>query len=279
MSANEAPPTGPGGPGLYAALQQAAKVATLLVATDFDGALAEFTVDPQDAAPAPGGMESLRRLAALPDTHVALVSGRDVRTLTELARIGSAESIVLIGSHGAESNRREVVAGGRLDEAQRARLDELTEHVAALIDEYPGSRLERKRAGVAVHTRGLRQERADAALAGAGLIGAGRDDVRVLKGKSVVELSVSHADKGSALRSLARLVGADATFYSGDDVTDEDAFRALDPLTGDVTVKVGSEATAAAHRIGSVSDVVATLHLLLTLRAAAVEEREETGRR
>jgi trehalose 6-phosphate phosphatase len=261
------------GPELYAALEQVAKAGTLLVASDFDGALAEFTVDPEDTAPAPGGMEALRLLAALPATHVAVVSGRDVPTLKSLTSLGSAEPIVLIGSHGAESSNPEVTAGARLDEARKALLDELTEQVAGLIDEHPGARLERKRAAVAVHTRGLARESAEAALTEAELLGSGREEVRVLSGKSVVELSVSHADKGTALGALARLVAADATFYTGDDVTDEDAFRALDPLTGDVTVKVGPGETAAAHRVDTVSDVVAVLHEILALREAAVEGR------
>lgn len=262
-----------GGHDLYAALEQVAKVTTLLVATDFDGALAEFTVDPEDTSPAPGGMEALRRLAALPGTHVAVVSGRDLRTLTELTGAGSAEPIVLIGSHGAECTKPEVSAGAPLDAAQKALLDRLTEQVAELIDRHPGARLERKRAAVAVHTRGLAEDGAAAALSDAELLGTGRADVRVLTGKSVVELSVSHADKGAALAALARLVGADATFYTGDDLTDEDAFRALDPLRSDVTVKVGGGETAAAHRVGTVADVVATLAQLLELRAAAVRGR------
>ena len=36
---------------LRAALERAAKAPTLLVATDFDGALAEFTLDPDDTIP------------------------------------------------------------------------------------------------------------------------------------------------------------------------------------------------------------------------------------
>ena len=42
-----------------------------------------------------------------------------------------------------------------------------------------------------------------------------------------------HADKGTALVDLARVRGAEATLYLGDDVTDERAFEALDrtPVT------------------------------------------------
>jgi trehalose 6-phosphate phosphatase len=257
---------------LRAALEKAAKARTLLVASDFDGALAEFTVDPEDSAPAPGAMTALRGLAALPATHVAVASGRDVRTLRDLTGVGSAESITLIGSHGAEATRPHVAAEGRLDGDQRALLDELTTAVAELIDRHPGARLERKRAAVAVHTRGLPTADADAALREAAALGEGRGDVRMLRGKSVVELSVSHADKGSAIAALGRQVGSDAIFYSGDDVTDEDAFRALDSEEGDVSVKVGGGPTHAAYRVESVAQVVETLEQLRELREQATGE-------
>jgi trehalose 6-phosphate phosphatase len=262
----------PTAPELRAALEQAAKAPTLLVASDFDGALAEFTVDPDDSAPAPGAMEALRGLAALPDTYVAVASGRDVRTLRDLTGVGSAESITLIGSHGAEATRPGVASEGRLDDDQRALLDELTAQVAELIDRHPGARLERKRAAVALHTRGLPKADAEAALREAVALGESRQDVRMLKGKSVVELSVSHADKGTAISALGREVGSDAIFYSGDDVTDEDAFKALDRDKGDVPVKVGGGETHAAFRVGNVTDVVETLHRLRELREQASGE-------
>jgi trehalose-phosphatase len=221
-------------------------------------------------------MDALRGLAALPDTHVAVASGRDVRTLRDLTGVGSAESITLIGSHGAEATRPNVAAQGRLDDDQRVLLDDLTAQVAELIDRHPGARLERKRAAVAVHTRGLPKPDAEAALQEAAAIAEGRHDVRMLRGKSVVELSVSHADKGTAIAALGREVGSDAIFYSGDDVTDEDAFKALDSDDGDVSVKVGGGSTHAAYRVESVADVVETLEQLRELREQATGEADDT---
>ncbi len=254
---------------LEEALARLAERRVLLVATDLDGALAEFTQDPEATVPAPGGMEALRGLAAMPDTHVAVVSGRDVETLVRLTGVGRSEPVVLIGSHGAESNRPEVAPDGALDADQRQLLDGLVEQMAELIDRHPHARLERKGAAVAVHTRGLPEQDAEAALAEAVLLGDGRPDVRVMRGKSVVELSVSHADKGTAVLALARAVRADATLYCGDDVTDEDAFLALDPARGDVTVKVGSGETAATHRVDDVNGLVRVLQRLESLRAEA----------
>ncbi|WP_272502503.1 trehalose-phosphatase, partial [Salinibacter ruber] len=91
------------------------------------------------------------------------------------------------------------------------------------------------------------------------------DGVRLMRGKSVVELSVAEADKGTALLALARELGSDALVYLGDDVTDEHVFEAAGP--GDVTIKVGEGDTAARHRVERCEDVPAVLALLRSLRS------------
>ena len=48
----------------------------LLVASDYDGALAPIVADPSQAAPIPGAVAALTDLAGLPQTAVAVVSGR-----------------------------------------------------------------------------------------------------------------------------------------------------------------------------------------------------------
>ena len=58
-----------------------------------------------------------------------------------------------------------------------------------------------------------------------------------------------------------------AVLFAGDDVTDEDAFAALSPADGDVTVKVGDGETAAGLRVGSPAEVAELLHALADLRS------------
>ena len=82
-------------------------------------------------------------------------------------------------------------------------------------------------------------------------------------GKEVLELAVTDADKGTALRRLRSEIGAAAALYLGDDVTDEDGFRALEP--DDVTVKVGEGDTAARFRVADVPGAVAVVRRLAEL--------------
>lgn len=254
-----------------AAVDSAAGASSLLVATDFDGVIAPFDVDPMAVRPTPGSLEALRSLAALDGVHVALVSGRDLATLRSLTGIAEDEPIVLIGSHGAESSSPAVqsaMEAAAVTDEDRAQLDALTREISQLIaEQHPAAGLEHKAAAVVVHTRGLGREVAESAIAAARAVALTHPGVKVLKGKSVLELSVSHADKGSAVTALGRDRGATARIYFGDDVTDEDAFMRM-TRPEDVTVKVGAGSTAARYRVDDEVAVVATLERLLAARRA-----------
>ncbi len=254
------------------ALDAAAEAESLLVATDFDGVLAPFEAEPMDAAPTPGSMETLRSLAALPGVHVAVISGRDLSTLRTLTGIGEDEPIVLIGSHGAESSSEAVRAAmeaAAVTPEDEKNLAEVRADIETLLAQHhPKAGIEHKTAAVVVHTRGLDRADADAAIADARRIALDHDGVKVLKGKSVIELSVSHADKGSAVTALGRHVGATARIYLGDDVTDEDAFMRM-RRPEDVTVKVGTGSTAARHRVDDEEAAAALLSRLMERRRRA----------
>lgn len=250
-----------------AGIARVAALDRVVLGCDFDGTLAPFVENPMDARPLPGAMDVLRRTAQLDGVTVALVSGRDVDTLRLLSGTGEHDGIDLVGSHGAQSSRADMTSGALLDDDARARLADLD---AALVDvqrRHPQARIERKPAAVALHTRGLPQDVADAALADAATLGD-RPGVHALAGKSVVELGVVETSKGIALRALQRLVDADAVMYLGDDVTDEKAFALLPADEGHLTIKVGQGETRASCRVDSLPAVLAVLEEFLRARRA-----------
>ncbi|PZA21949.1 trehalose-phosphatase, partial [Modestobacter versicolor] len=183
-----------------------------------------------------------------------LVSGRGVDDLQRTS--GLSGPFRWVGSHGAEFD-------GPLSGELAVRRDQLAAALAPLVDAVPGARLEVKPASAAVHVRTVADRAAaqrllDDAAAGPGAAA----DLTAKPGKDVLELAVTDADKGSALVRLRDELGARAVLYLGDDVTDEDGFRALGP--GDVTVKVGDGETAAAHRLADLTGVRELLDRLAT---------------
>lgn len=241
------------------ALAAVAAAPRLLVATDFDGVLAPFVLDPMDSRAQAGTIESLTRLADAPDTWSAVVSGRDLATLEQLTGLAGS-AVTRIGSHGAESSR-----GAPLPEGTTAAVTELTRRVeSAVAERDPRIRLEYKPTAIVMHLRGLPEEvlpvASDIAREAALL-----DGVTHLAGKGVHELSVLRADKGSALRELAAALEVDTTVYLGDDVTDEHAFAVLGG--SDLGIKVGPGETGARLRVADCTVVPEILAALSALRA------------
>jgi trehalose 6-phosphate phosphatase len=242
--------------GLEPALAALAGRRPLLVASDYDGVLARLRDEPAEAVPEPGVAEVLARLAAVPGVTVALVSGRGVADLQ--ATSGLTGPFRWIGSHGAEVD-------GPVPAEVAAERDRLAGALAPLLEGTPGARLEVKPGSVAVHVRQVADRAAAAALLAR--VDAQADPSSTRKpGKDVLELAVTDADKGTALRRLRRELGAAGALYLGDDVTDEDGFRALGE--DDVTVKVGDGDTAARHRVPDLDGALAVLRRLADLLIA-----------
>lgn len=238
----------------------------VLYGSDFDGVLAPLVLDPSTSTPVEGSVQALRDLAEIPGTTVAVVSGRDLATLRQLSGIGEDESIVLIGSHGGQPSI-ELPIGQTWDDAAQARLDAVNAALEAVADAHPGSRIERKSAGAAIHTRGMDAEAADAAARDAEQAAGNIDGVHVIAGKSVLEIGVLDTNKGAAMQALAQHAGATVTCYSGDDRTDERAFEVLPTSDGHVTIKVGEGETVAAHRILGTDQVLEVIRTVVRARS------------
>jgi trehalose 6-phosphate phosphatase len=242
-------------PDLAVALRRLARADVLLVAADFDGTLSPIVSDPSAAAPDPRALEPLRSLAELPATPVLVISGRAREDVA--GRLGSrCAGIDIIGSHGAES-------GGGHGAEPHPDIEVFSKRLSSLIDRFPGSELEAKPFSVAFHLRNVKEE--EQARAGREAVGSvGPIAAHVKEGKKVLEFMAVAADKGQALRAYRAACGANATFFVGDDVTDEAIFEVLGPR--DVGVKVGPASTAARYRVAGQPDVAAVLTELLHQR-------------
>jgi trehalose 6-phosphate phosphatase len=241
----------------------------LLFLSDYDGTLAEFDPDPTIPRPTPQTAELLCKLAGRPDISFGIVSGRrvsDLRTRTQLP-----SRVYLAGLHGLE-----IEVGAR--RWQHPDLDPARQYVRSLYERLddvrnvPGLVLEDKHASVAVHVRAVEPARQMGAIARADRCAeewlvSGK--LRRLTGSSVVEyLPNIAAHKGDATRWIAKDVEERChqpvwTVFVGDDVTDEDAFKAIDNGIG---VLVGSRDTFATHRVADPNEVCSLLDWLTEIQ-------------
>lgn len=243
---------------LAAALQRLAATERLLVALDFDGTLAPLVDRPEDARSLPDAHAAVARLAVAPDTRVAYISGRAMASLLDVA--APPDRALLSGSHGVET-RLDSAPAVALTEEERTAVVRLREILESVADAHEGTWVEVKPAGFALHSRTAHPDVAAAAEAAAHTsVVAELPGVTERHGNKVLEFSVRSTTKGDAIRLLREFSGATAVFFAGDDVTDEDGFRALGD--GDLALKCGPGETSAAFRVadpGEVAEVLATL--------------------
>jgi len=202
-----------------------------------------------DLAPTPEGVEVpvwlvplLQRLSLKLDGAVAFVSGR---TVAQIDALFEPLKLPAIGVHGGE-----VRMGGECvlsDESLVAELQSALPLLQQAVVRVPGVRLENKRCVIALHYRSV-PERGREVLKVAELVVASLGPAfAVLVGKCVVEIRPRHLTKGVGLRRLmehAPFRGR-SPIFAGDDVTDEDAFEAVNQLGG-ISVRVGAAAPSAA---------------------------------
>jgi trehalose 6-phosphate phosphatase len=244
--------------------------APVLLTLDYDGTLSPIVSDPARAVPAPGATQALARLARHPKAlALAVISGRDIDQLRRL--LGVDFGLTMLGVHGAEileadGSRRLIEDLGGVPNA----LDKVREWLRANVPEQAGFVVEDKRLSVALHYRNAEAKAAERfKLAFESFVAAQGPQLRLGRGKMVVEAMPRGADKGRAIRFLRARFRFDApAVYFGDDITDEDAFYAL--RDGGITVRVGDSAPSwAKFRVASPTEVVETL----TAVADALERR------
>jgi trehalose 6-phosphate phosphatase len=260
--------------GLRDALGTLATTPRLLIALDFDGTLAPEVDDPEKARATPEARSAVERLIWLPSTRVALVSGRSLKDLEQVARFD--DRVLLVGSHGIELRLDDPDDVLALDSEEQDQLDVLGQVLDQIADTLDNVWIEPKPAGFALHTRLATDRHSRVAhLVAINELKAEAPDAKVRLGKNVIEFSVRSTTKGEAVEHLRRYTEATAVFYAGDDVTDEDAFVALDP--DDLGVKSGDGPTAADHRVDGPAEVAAVLSLLATLRESALGDAPDTN--
>jgi trehalose-phosphatase len=189
----------------------------MLVALDVDGTLSPIVRDP-DLAEIPGPTLSVMEvLAEAPAVQLALITGRDLRSLSQMEQLDGVWRAVehggLVLAPGETPSPRELTIEKR--EALDRFRHWVDTHARDAFVEY-------KPQAIAVHVRGIAVNdpgRADRLLAEADEL-AESLGLHVRRGKALREAEAALHDKGSALQEIFERCGANSVFFAGDDLTD-----------------------------------------------------------
>ncbi|RZV10848.1 trehalose 6-phosphate phosphatase [Natrinema hispanicum] len=226
----------------------------ILVCLDFDGTLAPIVKDPDDATPTERNQEAVTTLADTPGVTTAVVSGRALSDVRE--RIDGPS--IYAGNHGLELARGEDVTVHSIARKHATRIERLCAVLEVALASVPNCRVENKRLTGTVHFRAV----PSAAVPTARRIthdvvdSVGGDALEISPGKQILEIGPELAwGKGDAVEVVvADEPSETAVIYVGDDVTDESAFRTVEPDGLGIRVG-GDEPSHASARVESPADV------------------------
>jgi trehalose 6-phosphate synthase/phosphatase len=230
-----------------------------LLLLDYDGTLISIKPKPEQAAPGPGLLAMLGRLAGLAD--VVIVSDRSRAMLDVwLGRL----DLALVAEHGAWVRER----GGDWA-ATGAHVDDWKPGVRALMELYvarlPGAWIEEKEFALAWH---YRLADPDLAALRAQMLSdhlvdlTETTELRVMQGHKVVEVWPSGSSKGTACQAfLSR--GYNFVLGMGDDSTDEDLFRVLPPSA--YSIRVGLTQSYARYNVADQAEALGLVESLAAI--------------
>lgn len=243
---------------VQAIAESCSHAAKKMVLLDYDGTLVDFHENPEMAIPDESLLETLAQLTFLPNTDVAIVSGRDKVFLEKW--FGNLQ-LTLVAEHGyfVKGYKQEWLAKSGDNNTWKKDVMPIME---AFTDRTPGTFIEEKSKSLVWHYR-----KTDPELA------AGRavelktvlnslisDKLSIMDMDKALEVVNRQISKGTAVSELVTKKKYDFILCMGDDVTDENMFTSLPNHA--TTIKVGRKKTTAKYYIEDIAQVKA---LLLTL--------------
>ena len=224
----------------------------LILFLDYDGTLAPIAATPDKAVLPRETKALLLKLRKSAACSIMIVSGRSLADVKK--RVG-LPGITYVGNHGLEVEGPGIKSQSPVPPSCRVVMGKITRELERRLSSVPGVVVEDKTLTISVHYRlappkALRAIRKDVV----GVVGphVREKKVRLTRGKKVFEIKPLRGwDKGKMVEwLLARqyfLLGERpiGSIYIGDDVTDEDAFKAL--ADKGLTVFVGRPAATVAR--------------------------------
>jgi alpha,alpha-trehalase len=239
----------------------------VFVFLDYDGTLTPIVATP-DLAVLSGEMRAAVR--KLSDRYnVSIVSGRateDVRSKVQI------DGIFYAGSHGFEIVNPE--GKKKINEEARAIrrvIDEAHQKLSEGLKNIPGALVENVTYTISAHYRLVSDEDFPKVKEAIDDILSKYPDLRVTNGKKVFELRPKiDWNKGKAVEWILNVLGyhpgKHSVIYIGDDVTDEDAFAAIEGKGCGILVADTPRESNALYRVNDTQDVKKVLEFLIQMK-------------
>lgn len=226
-------------------LRAVARAPQSLLMLDYDGTIAPFREDPEQAFPYPGFSSLLQQIARTGKTRLVIISGRDASQIVPLLDIEPHPEVW--GLHGLQ--RLKPDGSIELSPLDQSTLAALAAAEDWLLYQHLQHTAELKTGSIAVHWRGLGEREVDLireqVLLGWTAIAKGTG-LDLLEFNGGIEIRAPEADKGDAVRTILNEMDPDTpNAYLGDDTTDEHAFQAVNGRGLSVLVRPRWRRTAA----------------------------------
>lgn len=207
---------------------------------DLDGTLVEFAAHPEQVVASEELRELLATLSRAMDGAVALITGRSIASADAVL---DGALVHIAGVHGLERRTPEAILGVDGDLSAITRAIAEARHMIS-VDALDAD-IEDKGAAFALHYRRAPQF-ADALRRVAADL-AHRHGLSIIEGKMVIELKLGQRTKADAVADFMSTppFAGRTPIAIGDDITDEDAFRAVNELGGKAILVGEPRATAA----------------------------------
>lgn len=232
-----------------------------LILSDYDGTLVPFKDKPELAKPDERLKDLLKRITCGPKNDLVLISGRNKDTLQEW--FGDCR-MDLVAEHGGwiKKNAEEWEKQKCLNNSWMAKIRPVLD---IYVDNVPGSFVEAKEFSLVWHFRvadpKIASLKAKELMDDLLNFTAGMD-VQILPGNKIIEVRNAGINKGEAIRSWLEEEKYDFILALGDDLTDEDLFRALPKYA--YSLKVGLNQSLARFNIPDHTNVLDLLEAMIT---------------
>ena len=236
-------------------LKKFSRAKSRLLILDYDGTLKKFVNTPSAfaSAPTPRLRKLLRNLSNMPNTTVAIATGRTRSTL--IGWFVGIPKLVLAAEHGAwiRHNKKWHKADGDFETYR----EDLKTIMKSYVARTEGSEFEEKDFGLVWHYINVEPQlayRRTADLSRELENAIDSEHVGMYRGHNIIEVKQKNVNKGHAVEAVLDEKLYDFVLCAGDDYTDEDMFSVVNEEA--ITIKVGPGATKAKFQVESVDDMV-----------------------